>query len=183
MGNAKAGHQPWTDFTTQVWSLPAEIGYAPRDLFNLGPGVYRIQPFAAGVDGATGGGLCFDLQQQLGSHSPLGWYGRFGFGDSKVAAGASAQIGTGFVWHGPFTHLLLQRTSNDLLGIGFAWSQPSATSKTVYHENEYILETVYALQLTPTIKLQPDLQVVWNPAFNPDDGPALVAQIQLVMSW
>jgi porin len=183
LGAGNPGQTPWTDFTTKVWSLPAEIGYAPHDLFNLGPGVYRIQPFAAGAEGATGGGLCFDLQQQLGPHSPVGWYGRFGFGDSKVSAGASTQVATGFVMQGPFKHLLLQRTSNDLLGIGFAWSQPSATSKTVYHDDEYVLETVYALQLTPTIKFQPDLQVVWNPAFNRDAGPALVAQFQLVMSW
>ena len=146
-----------------------EIGYAPRDFLNLGPGVYRIQPFLAargGHNDTTGGGLCFDLQQQLGSESPLGWFGRFGFGDSKVTGGAAEQAGTGFVLQGPFKHLLLQRTSNDLLGVGFVWSEPSYTTKTVYHENEYGLETVYALQLTPTIKIQPDFQMIWDPAFN-----------------
>ena len=35
----------------------------------------------------------------------------------------------------------------------------------------------------PTIKLQPDLQVVWNPAYNPNAGPALVGQLQRVMAW
>ena len=116
MGNASGGEPPWTDFSAETWSLPGEIGYAPRDLFGLGPGVYRIQPFAAGVNGATGGGLCFDLQQQLGSQSPFGWFGRSGFGGSKVSAGASAQVGTGFVMQGPLKHLLLHRTSNDFLG-------------------------------------------------------------------
>jgi len=33
------------------------------------------------------------------------------------------------------------------------------------------------------MKLQPDLQIVWNPAFNPDAGPALVAQLQLNLAW
>ena len=183
MGEAKAGNAPWTDFSGENWSLPGEFGYAPRDFFDLGPGVYRIQPFAAEVDGATGGGLCFDLQQQLGSQSPLGWFGRFGFGGSKVSDGASAQAGTGFVLQGPFKHLLLQRTSNDLLGVGFVWSQPSATTKTVYHENEYVLETVYALQLTPTIKIQPDLQIIWDPAFHRDTDQAVVFQLQLAMAW
>ena len=151
--------------------------------FGLGPGVYRIQPFAAEVNGATGSGLCFDLQQQLGSHSPLGWFGRFGFGGSKVSDGASAQAGTGFVLQGPFKHLLFQRTSNDLLGVGFVWSQPSSTSKTVYHENEYVLETVYALQLTPTIKIQPDFQLIRDPAFHKDTNYATVFQLQLVLAW
>lgn len=183
MGNAQAGNAPWTDFSGENWSLPGEIGYAPRDLFDLGPGVYRIQPFAAEVDGATGGGLCFDLQQQLGSDSPLGWFGRFGFGGKKVSDGASAQVGTGFVVQGPFKHVLLQRRSNDLLGVGFVWSQPSSTTKTVYHGNEYVLETVYALQLTPTIKIQPDFQMIWDPAFHKDTDHAMVFQLQLAMAW
>ncbi len=183
MGNAPAGFVPWTDFSGENWSVPVEIGYAPQDLFNLGPGVYRIQPFAAGAGDTTGGGLCFDLQQQLGSQSPLGWFGRFGFGNSKVSAGASAQAGTGFVLQGPFKHLLLQRTSNDLLGTGFVWSQPSSTSKTVYHENEFVWETVYALQLTPTIKIQPDFQMIWDPAFHQNTHQAMIFQLQLVIAW
>ena len=183
LGDAKAGNAPWTDYSSENWSLPGEFGYAPRDFFNLGPGIYRIQPFAAEVDGVTGGGLCFNLQQQLGSDSPLGWFGRFGFGGAKVSDGASAQAGTGFVFQGPFKHLLLQRTSNDLLGVGFVWSQPSSTTKTVYHENEYVLETVYALQLTPTIKIQPDFQMIWDPAFHRDTDHATAFQLQLAMAW
>jgi porin len=183
VGNAQAGNAPWTDYSSENWSLPAEIGYAPRDFFSLGPGVYRIQPFAAGANGTTGGGLCFDLQQQLGSASPFGWFGRFGFGNSKVTDGAAVQAGTGFVVQGPFKHLLLQRTSNDLLGVGFIWSEPDYTTKTVYHENEYGMEAVYVLQLTPTIKLQPDFQMIWDPAFNKDHDQATIFQLQLVMSW
>ena len=181
-GKATAGTAPWLDFSFNKWSLPLEIGFAPRNLLNLGPGIYRIQPFVASIDGYTSGGLGFNFQQQLGEHSPLGWFGRFGFGDSRVSGNADAQIGTGFVMQGPFKHLFLQRTSNDLLGTGFVWSQPSATTNTVYHENEYIWETVYALQLTPLIKFQPDLQFVWNPAFH-SENHACVFQLQLVLQW
>jgi porin len=187
VGGSPAGHSPWTDFNRDIWSIPAEFGYAPRNFLGLGPGVYRIQPFLAGAESGTnattGGGLCFDLQQQLGSSSPLGWFGRFGFGNSRVANGSDVQTATGFVFQGPFKHLLLQRTSNDLLGVGFVWSEPSSTSQTVYHENEYILETVYVLQLTPTIKIQPDFQMIWDPAFHEDTSRAMVFQLQLVLAW
>ncbi len=183
MGGNSAGYAPWTDFSAQNWSVPLEFGYAPRDFFGLGPGVYRIQPFAAEANGYTGGGLCFNLQQQLGATSPLGWFGRFGFGDDKVTGSAGTQIGSGFVFQGPFKHILLQRTSNDLLGVGLVWSEPSYTTKTVHHENEYTLETVYAMQLTPTIKLQPDFQVVWDPAYNKTHDTATVFQLQLVIAW
>ena len=183
-GNATAGLTPWTDFSWDNWSLIGELGYAPADFFGLGNGIYRIQPFLAQADGPTQGGLCFNLQQQLGHDSPLGWYGRFGFGGDDVSAGASAQIGTGFVMSAPLKHAgLVPKLSSDLFGVGFVWSQPASTTKTVYHENEYTLETFYTLQLTPTMKLQPDLQVVWDPAFNGNADHAIVGQIQFVMSW
>ena len=183
-GNASAGNVPWTDFSWQHWSLVGEFGYAPKDFLGLGPGVYRLQPFVAEKDGPTQGGLCFNLQQHLGPDSPFAWFGRFGFGGSEVTADADRQVGTGFVMHAPLQHAgLFPQLSNDLLGVGFVWSQPSANTKTIYHENEYILETFYTLQLTPTIKLQPDLQVVWNPAFNPEAGPATVVQLQLNLAW
>jgi carbohydrate-selective porin OprB len=79
--------------------------------------------------------------------------------------------------------VLLQRTSNDRLGAGFVWSQPSASTKTVYHQSEYAFEAVYAMQLTPTLKLEPDWQVIWNPINNPNAGPAMVFQLQLALAW
>ena len=183
-GNAPAGHVPWTDFSWQQWSLVGEFGYAPNDFLGLGPGVYRVQPFVAEKGGPTQGGLCFNIQQHLGAHSPFAWFGRFGFGGSEVTADASAQAGTGFVMQAPLSYTgLVPKLRNDLLGMGFVWSQPSETSKTIYHENEYVFETFYTLQLTPTVRLQPDLQVVWDPAFNRDPGPATVFQLQLVLAW
>jgi hypothetical protein len=183
MGAAPSANAPWVDYSSANWSVPVELGYAPRNFLNLGPGVYRVQPFAASANGTTGGGLCFDLQQQLGADSPLGWFGRYGFGGFKVSGGADEQIGSGFVLQGPFEHLLLRRTSNDFLGAGFVWSQPSFTTKTVDHENEYVAETVYSMQLTPTVKIQPDFQMIWDPAFHRDVNRATVFQIQLVVAW
>ena len=86
--------------------------------------------------------------------------------------------------HAPLEHIgLVPRLRNDLFGVGFAWSQPSATTQTVYHRNEYVFDTFYTLQLTPTLRLQPDFQVIWNPAFNPDPGPATVFQVQFIVAW
>jgi hypothetical protein len=208
VGNAPDDQVPWTDFTWHDWALIGEVGYAPDDFLGLGPGIYRFQPFVGQVTGfepftvtfSSGtnsssvtysvptnspvqAGLCFNLQQQLGRRSPFGWFGRFGFGGSQVAAGAAAQIGTGFVMQAPLMHAgLVPRLSNDLLGVGLVWSQPAATTKTLYHSNEYSIEAFYALQLTPMMRLQPDVQYVWNPVFNPAPN-ALVAQLQVIFSW
>jgi porin len=210
VGNAPSDQVPWTHFSWHEWALIGELGYAPDDFLGLGPGIYRVQPFLGQVTGTkpvtvsftfpgstnstsytydsptnspVEAGLCFDLQQQLGPRSPFGWFGRFGFGGSQVTPGAAAQAGTGFVMHAPLKNAgLVPSLSNDLLGIGVIWSQPSATTKTIYHHNECVFEAFYALQLTPLMKLQPDIQYVWNPAFNPANH-ALVAQLQLVFSW
>ncbi len=184
VGNAPASYAPWTDFNWNEWSLVGEFGYAPDNFLGLGPGVYRLQPFVAEAGGPTQAGLGFNFQQHLGPHSPFAWFGRCGFGGAEISPEADRQIGTGFVMQAPLKYVgLVPRLSNDLLGVGFVWSQPSATTKTVYHENEYILEPFYALQLTPTMKLQSDLQIVWNPAFNPNAGPIAVFQLQLNLAW
>ena len=184
VGNASAGETPGTNFSWEAWSLESEVGYAPDDFLGLGPGVLRIQPFVAREQGPVQGGLSVNLEQRLGRRSPFGWFGRFGFGGSQVSGGAKAQIGTGFVMNAPLQYLgWVPRLSNDVLGVGFVWSQPSATTKTVFHDNEYVLETFYTLQLSPASIVQPDLQLVWNPAFNPDPGPAVVFQLQFVLKW
>lgn len=182
--NASAGQTPWTDFTWEDWSVVSEIGFAPEDFLGLGPGVYRVQPFLAQNGGPVQGGVGFNFQQQLGQKSPFGWFGRFGLGGSQASAGASTQVGTGFVVEGPLQALdLVPKLSNDQAGVGFVWSQPSATTRTVYHRNEYAFETFYTLQLSPTLRVQPDVQLVWTPAFNPAPGPYTVIQTQILLGW
>ena len=184
VGSSSAADKPKEDFTWETWSVEWELGYAPGDVMGLGPGIYRIQPFLGRSGGAVQGGLAVNLQQQLGQKSPFGWFGRFGYGGSQVSGGAKAQVGTGFVMQAPLKYAgWVPQLSNDLLGVGFVWSQPSATTKTVYHNDEYVFETFYTLQLSPTSQLQPDLQIVWNPAFNPDAGPAVVFQFQFLLRW
>src|SRR5262249_7462119 len=156
VGNAGAGENPGTDFSWANWSLEWEIGYATQDFLGLGPGVYRVQPFigrsssAEQADGQPEGrpaassdhrGLGVNLQQRLGVSSPFGWFGRFGVANSQVSGSAKAQVGTGFVMQAPLHYAgWVPQLTNDLAGVGFVWSQPSSTTKTVYHENEYVLE-------------------------------------------
>jgi porin len=191
VGNGHAGYVPWTDFSWDNWSLLAEFGYAPRNFLGLGPGVYRIQPFVGQAEGnPTQAGFGLNLQQQLGQHSPFGWFGRFGHGGTERFRGEStqdgtgAQVGTGFVMRGPLEYVgLFPSRRDDAAGLGFVWSRPTAADQPLYHQDEFVLEAGYVLQLTPTAKLQPDLQIVWNPAHNPDPGPATVFQLQLDLAW
>ena len=191
VGNGDAGQSPWTDFTWDNWSVISEFGFSKQDFLGLGPGLYRIQPFLGQAQGGPlSSGVGFNAQQQLGLKSPFGWFGRFGFGGKSrfqsgdERTGGGAQLGTGFVMQAPLAHLgVVPRLRNDLFGVGFVWSHPTAGVRTIYHPDEFVLETFYTLQLAPMAKLQPDLQIVWKPAYNPDPGPAAVIQLQFILAW
>lgn len=129
-------------------------------------------------------GLCFNLQQQLGEDARFGWFGRFGFGGSRVSGGSTSQIGTGIGMRGPLEYAgLFPSRGNDVAGVGFVWSQPTWSPEVPAHNNEYVLEAGYVLQLTPFARLQPDVQMVWNPAYNSTASQALVFQLQLNVTW
>ena len=190
-GNGHAGVPPWNDFSWDNWNAVLEIGYTVKDFFSLGPGVYRVQPFLGQNSGSpVKTGIGFNFQQQLGKNSPFGWFGRFGTGGREhlnsdaqpITVGS--QIGTGFVMQAPLKYLgLVPRLRNDLLGLGFVWSHVEESTQTIYHSDEYVLEAFYTLQLSPLARLQPDIQILWNPAYNPDAGPMAIFQLQFILTW
>lgn len=182
-GAATAGQSLGSDFSWETWSVAGEAGYVPADVAGLGPGVYRLQPFVASAGGPTQGGLALNLQQQLGHQVPVGWFGRFGVGGSAVTQ-ASAQVGTGFVVQAPLRHLgWMDSQPNDALGFGLVWSRPSALSTVPAPRNETIFEMGYVIHLTPLLRLQPDVQIVWNPAYRAESARAVVFQLQFDASW
>jgi porin len=176
---------PFAELSFNNWSYLLEFGLTPKDVLGLGPGNYRLQPFIATVDGVTQEGIGLNIGQQLGTNSPFAWFGRFGVGGSQVTLnGAATQIATGFALEAPLKHAgLVPKLSNDYLAAGFIWSQPSAAFKPAAHTDEYGFETTYVLQLTPMATLQPDLQVIWNPASNPDAQHNIIFQLQLNLTW
>lgn len=185
--NQTPGQSPFHRLGFDDWSHLMEVGLTPANALGMGPGVYRLQPFLATVEGRTQAGVGLNVQQQLGTESSFAAFGRFGVGGAGVAlSGVRAQASAGLVMGAPLQNAgWVPRLSNDLLGIGFVWSQASASMgrMPIYHENEYALETFYSLQITPTLKLQPDLQVVWNSAFNPNGGAVWVWQLQINAAW
>ena len=183
--NQAAGQSPFDDLGFDNWSYLLEFGLTPKNVLGLGPGVYRVQPFVATVDGVTQAGLGLNVQQQLGTNSPFAWFGRFGVGGSRVTLdGAAAQVATGLAMQAPLQYAgLFPKLSSDYAGVGFIWSRPSVVMEPVAHRNEYGLEAMYMLQLTPLASLQTDVQFIWNPAGNPAAERNLVFQLQLNFPW
>ncbi len=183
--NQRPSQSPFVNLGFDNWSWVAELGWTPTNVFGLGPGAYRFQPFVATVGGVTQGGVGLNIQQQLGAQSPFGWFGRFGVGGEAVTLdGASAQVATGVVLQGPLQYAgMVPRLSNDLLGLAFVWSRPSDVMQPVTHSGETGLELMYVLQVTPTASLQPDLQILWDAVNNPTSDRCIVFQLQLNLTW
>jgi porin len=183
--NQKTGHSALNDLSLDDMSYLLELGLTPADVFGLGPGVYRVQPFLSTVAGKTQPGFGIDLQQRLGKDSPFGYFARFGVGGAATTLyGAALQLGTGFSVRGPLAQLgLVPRLTNDYAGVGFVWSQPNASRRPAVHFNEYGVELMYVLQLTRTLSIQPDFQRIQNPANNAKSDTARVFQIQANLIW
>src|SRR5258708_16407621 len=75
--NQQRGHSRFDNLSFDNWSYLLEFGLTPRNVLGLGPGVYRLQPFVAAVDGVTQVGVGLNVQQKLGPDSPFGSFGRF----------------------------------------------------------------------------------------------------------
>ena len=179
------GNSPFSNLSFDNWSYLLEAGFTLKDVLGLGPGNYRLQPFLATVDAHTQAGIGLNVGQQLGTNSPLAWFGRFGVGGTQVTLnGASAQIATGLALQAPLKQAgLFPKLSNDYLAAGFIWSRASSVIQRVAHQNEYGFETTYVLQLTPLTSIQSDVQVICNPAGNPRANANVVFQLQLNLTW
>jgi porin len=64
----------------------------------------------------------------------------------------------------------------DLIGIGFAWAEPSDSTL----RDEYVLETFWRTQLTPLIQLTPSLQFWFDPSMTPGEDFQSVFSIRLL---
>lgn len=70
----------------------------------------------------------------------------------------SVSVGFGYQWV-PY---------QDLVGFGFNWGQPNETTFEPGLRDQYSLEAFYRLQLARQLALTPDVQLLFNPALNPD---------------
>jgi porin len=84
------------------------------------------------------------------------------------------------VLNGP-TESALLKTQQAYFAGGFYWLE--APFPTTAHENEYGFELTYVMQLTETLTLQPDIQVILDPANNPDTDSVLMFTMQLTYTW
>lgn len=180
--NTPVGESPVQGISSDDWTNTFEFGLIGEDVCGLGPGTIRVLPFFGTTHGETGAGFMVNLEQKLGKETALGMFARAGFTNDALGAvqGAKSSFATGLVLNGPSESELL-KTQQAYFAGGFYWLEsPYANS---IHENEYGLELTYVLQLTETLTLQPDIQVILDPAKNPNTDSAVMFTMQLVYTW
>jgi porin len=180
--NTPQSKPAFENLSSDNWTNTFEVGLIAEDFLGLGPGIYRAVPFVATVNGSTGAGVVFNVEQRLGKEGALAVFGRGGFGNPNVTqlGGTEASFAGGVVLLGP-TDAAFFRGQQAYLAAGFYWLD-SALQGTP-NSQEYGFELTYVLQVTPTVTVQPDLQVILDPTFNAEHDTAVALTLQLNVVW
>ncbi len=180
--NTKPRQDPFEGLSMDNWSNTFEFGYIDPAFLGMGKGIYRALPFVATVAGSTGGGILFNVEQQLWKEGPLGLFARGGFGNRNVTVvqGAEASFAGGMAIAGQ-TDSPLFKAENSYFAAGFYWLD--AADNTLARQNEYGIELTYVFQLTETMTVQPDLQFIFDPVKNPAADTGAMFTMQLTFTW
>ncbi|MCP4898470.1 MAG: carbohydrate porin [bacterium] len=164
-GNAASGDFDQDTFDAGELLKQAEIGWTPSfakrktDKVQLTYWHKDARPAA----GATqGNGWLLTANTQVAKRYLLFLRAGASNGGAGVPAERSVSIGLGIT------------NRYDELSLGLGWSKPSEETFGKGLQDEYAFEASYRLQLSPNFTLMPDLQVVFNPARNPDESRVLV---------
>lgn len=177
---------PFDHLSSDNWLHLSEIGFIGHDVLGMGEGILRLQYAFIDADGRGGNGVGLNIQQQLGSNSPLGFFTRCGFNDQDAAraTGVKATATAGFMLQAPFTNSGWGSRSNyENVSFGFLWQRAASSEAPVAHKDEYGLELSAVVQVTPTFFLQPDVQYIFNPVHSTDRDGAFVLQMQGVFKF
>lgn len=182
--NGGINRNPFKYINANYWAHIGELGYINPNVAGMGAGIYRFQYTISRNNGHTGDGLAFNIQQQLGRQSRLGFFSRCGYIDRSAGiSGIRATATAGLVLQAPFrSHGWGSRSNHDQVALGFLWLRPDGAEATYQNKNEYGLELTAVVQLTPTFFLQPDIQCIFNPIHGEEDC-AVVMQIQGVFRF
>jgi porin len=148
---------------------------------SLGLGVYRYSRAPVSSPNATpwrqGGGIY--ATAELPILRGLDAWLRVGFADTAISD-VHHQISGGIVRHAPFPGREDDRVGLAVSTIGV---RPDGPGRIGYSRVETNVELTYHLVLSETVSLQPDVQYVLRPAYDPDSESALLVGLRLAVSF
>jgi len=174
-GNAVSGEFDWDTMQENEYLKAVEIGWTPsfdRRKRSKIQFTYwdKDERELAGVSG--GHGWAVSASWQLGDK----WLPFIRFGDSNGGAGVSAEkaLSGGFQY-------TVRNDQKWVLGAG--WAKPSEKTNGAKLDDEYVIETSYNFQIAKNFALLPDLQLIIDPAKNPDKSKVWVAGLRAILTF
>ncbi len=99
----------------------------------------------------------------------IGLFMRAGFVPDKRSSDQNFYADFGFNWFSP-----IPNRANDVFAVGFSIVENERNARQDYAHYESALEVTYKCQLTPTISVQPDMQIFFNPKSRNESGAAYI---------
>ncbi len=177
---------PQTAFSTlgegYLWTA-AELGcLLPVDEERLGgPSALSVIWAGSNLDAfSTPGGRerrwsnGFALQFQGHLTTDLGIWAQGGVA-AKTFSGTTADVSVGIGYERPFGR------RGDLMGLAYNWSEPSDLLPG--QSSQSMIEAFYRIQLTGSLQLSPDIQVVFDPGDRAGDDPVVILGVRLTTDF
>jgi hypothetical protein len=165
---------PSRPFDTNEWAYAGAL-IVDNPFADIGDGRARLAYYHVGTtqkDTTTPvrgtDGLAFIYEQDIGDH---GYFLKAATAWGRQAGAAHTAAG-GMVWKKPFGY------EEDRWGLGIGWVSPSANNT----NDEYVAETYYRMQLTPTFQGTLGLMAVINPS-NISSNLEGVANFRVQAHW
>lgn len=151
-----------------------QVGFEQDDRFKVGIGGYLYEKVGGGA--ATGG--MYAISEWAFGKGWRGW-ARLGFADRRTSHVAH-QISGGIAAQG----LILGRP-DDVLALAISTVRLHSGDRATFDhtKSETNIELTYQMNLSDTVMLQPDLQYVINPAFDPGKSGVVLVGLRLNMSF
>jgi len=156
------------ELESDEWLLPVEI-IAKPSLFNLEEGIYKVLFFESKSGDDSGNGWSVNIEQPLG---PVIGFARASLSDKDIAD-IHKFLSFGIAIDG------VANRNWDRIGIGYARGTPSDADL----RTETIIETYWRFQLNPFVAITPDVQLVIDPADNPDENKVWVVGARLQLDF
>ena len=170
--NAASGSFDWDTAREGEWLSAVEVGWSP----SIAERKKKMIQFtywhkdARQVAGtSSGNGWAVSAAYQLNDQ----YFPFLRFGNSNGGAGVAAESslsgGVEIAMH-----------PDETWTIGAGWAKPSERTHGSGLRDEWVVETSYKFQLGRNLSLTPDLQILFNPANNPDKSSVWVAGVRVI---
>jgi len=124
-----------------------------------------------GPEVPDGWGAAFSFSREFGKWLP---FLRLGYGDGGGAI-HDRNLSTGFGY--------TPGSGSDRFGLGVSWGRPNPVIYDTDVDDQYTIESYYRLQLLKHLQVTPDVQLLLNPALNPDEDQVWVFSLRARLAF